>query len=45
MVLARTQNKEMIKEWNNYWYYVEISGNWEQEARYGWIFAEFIDIY
>jgi hypothetical protein len=43
-VLARTENKEKINNWNNYWFYVELTGASEYEVRYGWIFAEFIKI-
>jgi hypothetical protein len=43
-VLARTENKEKIKNWNNYWFYVELTDASEYEKRYGWIYSEFITI-
>ncbi len=43
-VLARTKNKFKIKEWYNYWYYVEVPDSYGFNYLKGWMFAEFVKI-
>jgi len=39
VVIARTERKEQVKAWNNYWYLVNVGRN--QEV---WMFAEFVKL-
>lgn len=36
-VIARTENKEQVQKWNNYWYLINVGGNTEV-----WMFGEFV---
>ena len=38
-IIARTENKEQVGNWNNYWYLVNVGSN--QEA---WMYGEFVKI-
>lgn len=42
-ILARTKDKVKVQNWNNYWYYVEISEGWGT-IKNGWMFAEFVKL-
>jgi hypothetical protein len=43
VILARTERKVRVQQWENYWFYVEAEepiDQWKQ----GWVFAEFIKV-
>lgn len=40
-LIARTKDKVQVQQWNNYWYYVTVSG---AEIQYGWVFGEFVNL-
>lgn len=42
-IIARTAQKERVREWTNYWYYVDIFTGRGMMPRYGWMFGQFID--
>lgn len=45
-LLFKTRNKEKVKDWENYWYFVRVNTGWyghcDSENNLGWIFGEFI---
>lgn len=45
-LLFKTKNKEKIKDWENYWYFVRVNTGWygrcDSENNLGWIFGEFV---
>ncbi|GBF52110.1 hypothetical protein LPTSP4_36480 [Leptospira ryugenii] len=47
-VLARTEDKIKIKNWNNYWYYVTVMYDMHDgescQKDYGWIYAQFTEL-
>jgi len=42
-VLARTIEKHTVKEWQDYWYYVKVEGDFNMGE--AWVFGKFISIY
>lgn len=40
-LVARTKDKLQVRQWNNYWYYVMVSG---AEIKYGWVYGEFVNL-
>ncbi len=43
LILARTERKMIVQQWENYWFYVEVEepiDHWKK----GWVFAEFIKV-
>jgi hypothetical protein len=43
IVFARTEAREKVQSWNNYWYYVELDiliGG--PSATRGWMYGEFV---
>ena len=42
-VLARTIDKYKINNWENYWYYVDIGGRYNEKG-WVWMFGEFINL-
>lgn len=40
-LIARSIDKVQVQQWNNYWYYVTVSG---AEIQYGWVFGEFVNL-
>lgn len=44
-LIARTTQKQKIKSWENYWYYVQPASDWYAggcSPTEGWVFAEFV---
>jgi hypothetical protein len=42
-IYARTEKKEKIGDWDNYWYYVElISDTRDMETGWVWMYGEFV---
>ncbi|HMV41809.1 MAG TPA: hypothetical protein PK079_12900 [Leptospiraceae bacterium] len=46
ILLFKTNEKQKVKNWENYWYYVTVNGGWysrcNSKDNQGWIFGEFI---
>jgi hypothetical protein len=42
-VVARTNEKEKVDKWENYWYYVDAKDGWYANCE-GWVFGEFVEI-
>lgn len=40
VIIARTEKKMKVQQWENFWYYVEFSGTIGE----GWIFGEFLEM-
>lgn len=46
ILLFKTLEKQKVKKWENYWYYVYVDSGWygrcDSENNLGWIFGEFV---
>lgn len=45
-ILGRTEKKEQVGEWNNYWYFVKFAYSEDMFTNYmtGWVFGEFVTV-